>query len=138
MTKKPEDQKFTRNTKKTVEVNRERRRQAAFERLGTTKPVCIICGESHPHTLENHHTAGRHYDDLIGKKCRNCHRKLSDLQKDHPDKITEIADLLEIVAHLLLGLSDFFELLIEKFREFAAQLLERANVNSLNVEGAVS
>jgi hypothetical protein len=28
--------------------------------------------------------AGRKYSDITVITCRNCHRKLSDMQKDHP------------------------------------------------------
>jgi hypothetical protein len=115
-------------------LRRERRRQGAIERLGTNNARCVFCGESDPRVLERHHIAGRaHADDTI-IVCRNHHRKLSDLQKDHPDKITEIPDALEVIAHFLLGLADFFEFLIGKLREFAKQLLARADENSLNVE----
>jgi hypothetical protein len=59
---------------------------------------------------------------------------LSDRQKDYPEKITEIPDALEAIAHFLLGLADLFEFLIEKLREFAGQLIERADPNRDNIE----
>ena len=138
MTDKKHEKKFERNSKKTRELNLERRNQSAFERLGSTQPACVLCGEKDPHVLEKHHFAGRAFDEGTVHVCRNHHRKLSNLQKDYPAQITEIPDPLEIIAHVLLNLADFFEFLIEKFREFAKELLERANVNSLNVEGAAS
>lgn len=136
MTDKKSKSKFERNSEKALELNRERRKQSAYERLGTTQPACVFCGEKDPHVLEKHHFAGRAYDDATVHVCRNHHRKLSNLQKDYPDQITEIPDALEIIAHVLLNLADFFQLLIEKFREFAEELLARANANTLNVEGA--
>jgi len=51
-------------------------------------------------------------------ECRNCHRKLSDSQKDHPPKIGETPSLPERVGHFLLGLADFFLLLAEQLRQF--------------------
>jgi hypothetical protein len=119
---------------KTRQLRRERRRQNVLERLGSNHPVCTICGESDPRTLELHHIAGRDYDKSTVPVCRNCHRKLSDLQKDHPDKITPVPDTLEVIAHFLEGLADFFELLVVKLREFARHLIERCDVNALNVE----
>ena len=66
--------------------------------------------------------------------CRNHHRKLSDLQKDHPEKIADPPDPLEIIAHFLLGLADLSEFLVDKFRGFAHQLIESADPNRDNVE----
>jgi hypothetical protein len=63
------------------ERDRERRRQQAYERLGSAKPGCCVCGEANPHCLEHHHIAGRSYDDATIQICMNCHRKLSDSRK---------------------------------------------------------
>ena len=59
--------------------------------------------------------------------------KAERLQKDHPEKIAEPPDVLEVIAHFLLGLADLFELLIAKFRVFAAELIDRADPNRDNV-----
>ena len=125
-TKRPPD--------KELEIRRERRRQAAFERLGSNNPACVICGENDPLVLEKHHLEGQAFGDTLVPICRNCHRKLSDIQKDHPKQITEIPDALEIIAHFLLGLADLFAFLVGKLREFAQQLIERADPNRDNLE----
>ena len=109
--------------RKQKELARERRRQNALERLGTNNPRCL-CGEDDWRTLEKHHVAGQAYDDFICIQCRNCHRKLSDQQKDHPDTTGEPIGLPETIGRFLLGLADFFELLIEKLREFGTALIE--------------
>jgi hypothetical protein len=129
-----DEAKFERDPEKEIEIRREARRQRAIERLGIKNAKCIYCGESDPIVLEKHHIAGQAYDQSTVIVCRNCHRKLSDRQKDHPDKIQDPPDTAEIIAHFLLGLADLFEFLIEKFREFAAQLMERADPNRDNVE----
>ena len=67
-----------------LELNRERRRQRALERLGTNSPRCPFCGCDNPLALELHHVAGRAFDETEVPVCRNCHRTLSDWQKDHP------------------------------------------------------
>ena len=125
---------FKREPTKETEIRRERRHQAAIERLGTNKPACVICGENDPRVLEKHHLEGQAFGETLVPVCRNCHRKLSDLQKDHPNKITEIPDPLEMIAHVLLGLADLFELLVGKFREFSAYLIELADCNRENLE----
>jgi len=108
------------------EGEKERRRQKAYERLGSAKSVCCICGEANPHCLEHHHIAGRHYDETTVQICMNCHRKLSDEQKGHPSALHETPSMLERAGHMLLGLADFLALLIEKLREFGKSLISEA------------
>lgn len=126
--------KFERDFAKQQELRREARRQRAIERLGIKNPVCLFCPENDPVVLERHHLAGQAYDQSTVVVCRNHHRKLSDLQKDHPEKIADPPDPLEIIAHFLLGLADLFEFLVEIFRRFAHQLIESADPNRGNVE----
>lgn len=130
----PNRNKFTSYSERQSEINRDARRQRAIERLGVTNPTCIYCGEDDPLVLERHHLAGRVYGEDTIIVCRNHHRKLSDTQKDHPVKIQEPPDKLEAIAHFLLGLADLFELLIRKLREFARDLIDRADPNRDNVE----
>lgn len=65
-----------------IELAREARRQNRLERFGTHAPRCGVCGEPDDRCLEAHHVAGRKHDDLTVLICRNCHRKVSDDQKD--------------------------------------------------------
>lgn len=108
----------------TPNLASERRRQNALERLGTNSPQCMLCGENDWRTLEKHHIAGQAYDDFTCIHCRNCHRKQSDKQKDHPRPIDVPIGLVEAAGRFMLGLADFFELLIEKLREFGNALIE--------------
>lgn len=101
----------------------ERRKQARLDRLGTNTPRCVRCGEDDDSCLEAHHVAGQAYDPDTMIFCRNCHRKLSDMQEDHPKRKSEPPKREEVIAHFLLGIADIFELLIGKFREFAEWLL---------------
>jgi hypothetical protein len=104
--------------------DRERRLQRRLEYLGTNNPRCIHCGENDPLCLELHHIAGGDFDDMTVIECCNCHRKLSDSQIDHPKQLSKPPIDLECIAHFLLGLADWFELLVGRLREFAAALLE--------------
>jgi hypothetical protein len=108
----------------------ERRRQNAFERLGTNNPRCVVCGETDWRCLELHHLPGRGYGDELVIVCRNCHRKLSDMQKDHPASSKEPSDPLEIIGRFLLGMADLLELLIAKLREFGRALVAQARSHS--------
>lgn len=128
------DKEFIRDPKKETEIRREARRRRALERLGHRYPACVICGENDPLVLELHHPEGHKYGNNLVPVCRNCHRKLSDRQKDHPGQINDPPDELETIAHALLGRADFSEELAAQDRKFAELLLERANPNRDNVE----
>jgi len=109
-----------------VDRKRERRRQAALERLGTNDPRCTICGEDDWRCSERHHVAGRRFDEFIVIVCRNCHRKQSDSQRDHARTANKPPNQMDCIGHFLLGLADLFELLIKKLREFGEALIAQA------------
>ncbi len=117
---------FKQAKSQTASLNAELRRQRALQRLGSNNPRCLRCGEDNPHCLELHHIAGKAYDNALVPLCRNCHRKASDTQKDHPPKIGDPPSLAETAGEFLLGLADLFELLIDKCREFGGALIEWA------------
>ena len=120
MPDKPEssDRQNQRPENKHVEIRRESRKQHARERLGVFYPKCFFCDETNPLALEKHHVAGHGYHEDTVIVCRNHHRLLSDLQKDHPPKIYEHPCDLERMAHYLAGMADFFELLVRTLRDF--------------------
>ena len=109
------------------ELSRERRKQRALERLGTNTPQCPFCGIDEPLVFELHHVAGKAYDDLEVPVCRNCHRIVSDWQKDHPASKSNPPSDPERIGHFLLGLADLFELLVKRLREFAQKLFALEN-----------
>jgi hypothetical protein len=106
------------------ELSRERRKQRALERLGSNNPRCVICVCDDPLALELHHIAGRAFDSETVPVCRNCHRRLSDYQKDRSLGHKKPASELEPIRRFLLGLADLFEMLVKRLREFAAKLAE--------------
>jgi hypothetical protein len=117
--------------------NSEGRRQNSLDRLGTDNPCCRCCGNTDPRCLELHHLAGQNFGEDQVIECRNCHRILSDDQTDHPDPLgNEPPDLLEHLAHFLLGLGDFFALLAIKLKEFGSQLLDRLANAAETIGGA--
>jgi hypothetical protein len=105
---------------------KEARKQKRLEVLGSNHPVCVICGENDWRTLEQHHIAGQAYGDDLCTVCRNCHRKLSDDQKDHPQQVGKRPTNFEAIGHLLLGLADFLALLVAKLREYGQLLIQAA------------
>jgi 5-methylcytosine-specific restriction endonuclease McrA len=66
---------------------RERKRHDRLERLGSNNPECLFCPENDPCCLELHHLSGKAFGNDCIVVCRNCHRKLSDRQKEHPTAI---------------------------------------------------
>jgi hypothetical protein len=105
-----------------LELKRERRRQRALERLGTNTPRCTVCGHDDPLALELHHLAGRAFGDETVPVCRNCHRRLSDYQKDHSLEQGKRSVELEPIRRFMEGLADLFEMLVKRLREYAAKL----------------
>ena len=109
------------------ELKRDMRKQRALERLGSNDPRCLCCGEEDWRCLEFHHLAGQKFGEEGAVVCRNCHRKVSDPQKDHPPALTSSQPLLlERVGHFLLGLADLLEMLVAVMRGYGGQLIEAA------------
>lgn len=119
---------------RTTELARERRRQRIIERLGTDTPRCAGCGEHDVRCLEAHHVAGRRYDPLTSVLCANCHRKVTDAQKDHPPPMPDGEAFLEIVGHFLLGLADMLRNIVDRLEAFGKALIERARSDAASVE----
>jgi hypothetical protein len=77
--------------------------------------------------LERHHLAGAANDPLlIVTVCRNCHARLSEANRNSgielrrdPERVS-----LERLVAVLLGLADFFELLMVSLRWWAEELGE--------------
>ena len=104
--------------------NADIRMARATQRVGANAK-CSLCTEHDPRCLELHHIAGRkHHDDLV-PVCRNCHRKLSDTQRDHSPPV-DISNPLEVIGHYLLGLADLFAMLAKRMAEFGHELIELA------------
>jgi hypothetical protein len=105
-------------------IDEEDRKQRQLRRLGTQNPICVVCGEADPAVLERHHIAGRQHDEDLAIACANCHKKLSNKQRDHvsPGPRQPQGQAARI-GHYLQGLADLFELIVEALRRFAAWLI---------------
>ena len=109
----------------------ETRRQKAFDRLGTDDPICACCPETDWRCMELHHLEGEDFGKTLVIVCRNCHRKLSDAQKDHTAKFGEPPTSIESIGQFLQGLADLLLLLAAKLWEFGEYLLEQARSQTL-------
>lgn len=104
----------------------EDRRQQRLRRFGENS-VCVCCGESDSLTFEQHHIAGQEHSGDLATVCANCHRKLSDQQRDHvPAGSGEPEGLLSKIGHFLLGLADLLALAVDALRNFGRSLIEMA------------
>lgn len=104
----------------------ERRKQAAFRRLGTDHPVCVMCGETDWRCLELHHIGGKAFDDSTGILCRNCHRKLSDPCENQA--MPQNPPIIEKIGNLLIGLAEFLIAIAARLKEYGRQLLDAVAV----------
>jgi hypothetical protein len=118
---------------KKIALKRAIRLERAHERLGSIEPRCLHCDEDFPHCLELHHIAGRAMHDDAVISCRNCHRKQTELQKDHPPILSQPPHVLEVIGRYLLGIADLFRLLIGRLDEFGRKLIELAATETLAV-----
>lgn len=108
-------------------ADEDRRREQAFERLGTREPACVVCGEPDWRVLELHHVAGRAFSEDEVILCANCHKARSDEQRDHPARPDAgTPSILERIGRYLLGLADLGAAIVAKLREYGRALIEAA------------
>lgn len=104
----------------------ETRKQNRLAKLGTNEPRCGICGERDWRVMELNHNPDLKRDTHTDIVCANCHKKLTDDQKDHPPLDRNADPALDRIGHFMLGLADMLRLIIEKLIEFGNALIERA------------
>lgn len=110
----------------TKQLDSETRKEQAYKRLGTRNPSCTVCGEIDPRCMELHHIAGQKHHGDLAIVCRNCHRKLSDDQRDHPIDMLGQNPMLATIGHFLVGLADLFRLLAATLVDFGKSLIDEA------------
>lgn len=106
---------------------KEMRRENDYRRLRTRNPICLHCGYgNHPAAMELAHIAPRKFHDDAGVLCANCHREMSDPEKDLPYAPQSINPQMEIIGRYLLALSEWFRRIAETIAAFGAWLLHQA------------
>ena len=100
------------------------RRQKDFRRLRTTTPICLSCGYSKSSSaLELAHIAPKRFHDDGGVLCSNCHREMSDAEKDLSYSPQSANPQMETIGRYLLALSDWLTRIAETIAAFGAWLL---------------
>jgi hypothetical protein len=111
---------------KATATSNQNSKKARLKTLGTHQPICAMCGESDWRCIESHHVAGRKRDRTTVLLCANDHRRVTDSQKEHPISMSADDQLLDQIAHFLLGLADMLRVVTERLIEFANALISRA------------
>ena len=113
------------------DIAEEIRKQKRLEVLGTNNPICVACGEDDWRCFEQHHIAGKAHSNDLSIVCSNCHRKLTDKQKDHP-KCNGDPSQLQSIGYWQLGFSDLLALAAETLRQNGHHLIQAEKNNSDN------
>jgi hypothetical protein len=108
------------------EKKREQRKQRRLATLGTPTPRCL-CGETFWACFEVHHLAGQAYDPATLPVCTNCHRKLTQDQKDRAPPPPETEEWRVRLYNILCGAADVLVLIASKLIEIARDLLVCSN-----------
>ena len=106
---------------------RNRAREAEFVKrcraAGFSDPRCIVCGERRIWRLELDHIAGRKHDDTCAPLCCNCHEDRTFTQRLEIKGGENPTNVFETIGRFMLGLAQWFELLIEKLYEWGEFLI---------------
>ena len=105
-----------------MSADKDARLERRLAKLGSRNPVCVLCGEDNPFCLEQHHIAGQHHHDDLSIICCNCHRKVTEQQKDRPGAFVP-AEYPISIGHYLCGLADLFAMLAETLKRFGEWLI---------------
>lgn len=103
------------------------RREADYRRLRTRTPICLSCGyDNHSAAMEFAHIAPRGIHADGGVLCSNCHREMSDTEKDFSYAPQSQNPMMEAIGRYLLALAEWFERIAETFTTFGDWLLVQA------------
>lgn len=111
----------------TIITPAEKRREKDFQLLRTRNPICLTCGYmKHPAAMEFSHLAPRKFHDDGGVQCCNCHREVSDPEKDFSYAPVTGNPMMETIARYLLALSEWLTRIGLTLAEFGEWLLGQA------------
>ena len=112
-------------------ISREQlRREADFRRLKSRHPICLLCAYwRHPAAIEFAHLIPRQFGVGCGAPlCSNCHRELSDMEKDMSYKPTSNEPDLETLGRYLVALGTWSEAAAPTMKMLGAYALERSRL----------
>lgn len=112
-------------------ISREQlRREVDFRRLKSRHPICLRCAYwRHPAAIEFAHLIPRQFGVGCGASlCSNCHRELSDMEKEMPYKPTSNEPDLETLGRYLVALGTWSEAAAPTMKMLGAYALERSRL----------
>jgi len=114
---------------------KELRREADFRRLKSRYPICLICAyRAHPAAIEFAHIIPRAFGLGCGiPLCSNCHRELTDQEKDMSFKPTTNQPDLETVGRFLSALGEHYEKTAPTLKHLGAVALEQARLSERGI-----
>jgi len=108
-------------------LDRDLKREAATRtrrrRTGFPDPRCVICGDDHPWRLQADHIAGQKHDKTTRLLCANHHADRTFAQSLEPPGGENPKNVFEVIGRWLLGIAEWFELIMEKFYLFGDFLI---------------
>lgn len=103
------------------------RREKDFRRLRTRTPICLSCGYCKSSSaMELAHIAPREFHDDGGVLCSNCHREVSDPEKDLSYAPQSANPQVETIGRYLIALSEWFLRIANTIAAFGEWLLNFA------------
>lgn len=111
----------------TLPTPADKRREAKYKTLRTRNPVCLSCGYAdHPAAMEFAHVAPKKFHDDGGVLCSNCHREMSDAEKDFSYAPVTANPMMETIGRYLVALSEWLLRIGGTLAEFGEWLLAQA------------
>ncbi len=103
------------------------RREQDYKRLRTQTPICLTCGYSgSPAAMEYSHHVPKGFHDDGGVQCSNCHREVSDIERDYSYEPQSANPQMETIGRYLIALAEWFERIANTIAGFGEWLLDFA------------
>jgi hypothetical protein len=97
-----------------------------FIRAGFHDPKCVVCVDNCIWRLELDHIASQKHDPTTAPLCGNCHADRTFAQSLEPAGGDNPKNVFEVIGRWLLGIAEWFELIVEKLYEFGEFLIDLA------------
>jgi hypothetical protein len=101
-------------------------RRKKLKTLGIRTEICLICGSDDVSTFQFDHVAGRKHHNQEWPLCETCHEERNPMQREEPPPSNNPRNVFEVIGRWLLGMTEYFEMLIRYLRQYGEFLIELA------------
>jgi hypothetical protein len=119
-----------RNARAPIDPARKQKRAAVrrkkLKTLGIKTEVCPICGSDDVSIFQFDHVAGRKHHNQEWPLCETCHEERNPMQREEPPPSDNPRNVFDVIGHWLLGMAEYFEMLIRYLRHYGEFLIELA------------